>query len=103
MLMRSRCAPAWLQYHVQVDGVIRVRVNTGGDRQLNRCLHIIAITQIRSQGHAGRAYYDRKRSEGKAHRTALRALKRQLATIVFLRLKLVPKDAQETSLNVSAR
>jgi len=76
-----------------------VRVNTGGDRQLNRCLHIIAITQIRSQGHAGRAYYDRKRSEGKAHRSALRALKRQLATIVFLRLKLVPNDAQETSLN----
>jgi transposase len=64
-----------------------VRVNTGGNRQLNRCLHIIALTQIRSDGHVGKVYYDRKRSEGKAHRSALRALKRQLATVVFLRLK----------------
>jgi len=74
-----------------------VRLNTGGDRQLNRCLHIIAMTQIRSEGHAGKIYYERKRSEGKAHRTAIRALKRQLATVVFLRLK-----EAATSLNLSA-
>lgn len=64
-----------------------VRLNMGGNRQLNRCLHIIALTQIRSENHAGARYYERKRGEGKTHRTALRALKRQLATIVFLRLK----------------
>jgi transposase len=70
-----------------------VRVNTGGNRQLNRCLHIIALTQIRSEGHVGKVYYDRKRTEGKAHRTALRALKRQLATVIFLRLKAASSDA----------
>lgn len=64
-----------------------VRLNTGGDRQLNRCLHIIAITQIRSDGLAGQIYYERKRKEGKTHRTAIRALKRQLATVVFCRIK----------------
>jgi transposase len=63
-----------------------VRVNTGGDRQLNRCLHTIAITQVRARSHAGRIYYDRKRAEGKTHRQALRSLKRQLATVVFYRL-----------------
>jgi transposase len=63
-----------------------VRVNTGGDRQLNRCLHTMAITQVRERSHVGRIYYDRKRAEGKTHRQALRSLKRQLATVVFYRL-----------------
>lgn len=60
-----------------------VRVNTGGNRQLNRCLHNIANTQMRSNGHDGKAYYDRKRAEGKTHREALRCLKRRLASVVF--------------------
>jgi transposase len=63
-----------------------VRVNTGGDRQLNRCLHTIAIVQVRAPSHAGRIYHDRKRAEGKTHRQTLRSLKRQLATVVFYRL-----------------
>jgi transposase len=63
-----------------------VRVNTGGNRQLNRCLHIIALVQVRTSQHAGRAYYQRKRAEGKTHRQAMRSLKRQLATVVFYRL-----------------
>lgn len=64
-----------------------VRINTGGDRQLNRALHVIALVQVRSRDHVGRSYYDRKRSEGKTHREAIRALKRQLATVVFYRLQ----------------
>lgn len=64
-----------------------VRVNTGGDRQLNRAFHIMGMTQITSENHPGRIYYERKRAEGKTHRAALRSLKRQLATIVFYRLK----------------
>jgi transposase len=64
-----------------------VRVNQGGDRQLNRLLHIIAITQIRCETHAGSLYYRRKRGEGKTHRSALRCLKRQLATVVYYRLR----------------
>ena len=65
---------------------VAVRLNTGGDRQLNRLLHVIAMTQVRTASHPGRLYYERKRAEGKAHRPALRCLKRQLATVVYYRL-----------------
>jgi transposase len=67
-----------------------VRINTGGNRQLNRLLHVIALSQIRSTDHAGRAYYDRKRREGKTHRGAMRSLKRQLCTVVYYRLRSCP-------------
>lgn len=60
----------------------RHRLNKGGNRQLNRALHIIALTQSRSSP-AGRAYLERKRAEGKTWREALRCLKRQLATTVY--------------------
>lgn len=66
----------------------RVRVNPGGNRQLNRCLHIVALVQIcAKETHPGKIFYERKRKEGKTHRAALRALKRHLATIVFYRLR----------------
>lgn len=65
---------------------VAVRVNTGGDRQLNRLLHIIAVAQVACSGHHGRQYYDRKRAEGKTHPAAMRCLKRQLATVVYYRL-----------------
>lgn len=60
-----------------------LRLNTRGNRQLNRCLHTIANVQIRTQDHFGKIYYDRKRAEGKTLREALRCLKRQLAKVVF--------------------
>ncbi len=63
-----------------------VRVNIGGDRQLNRLLHTMALVQIRSAGHAGQMYYERKRLEGKTHRAALRSLNRQLSVISYYRL-----------------
>jgi len=43
---------------------VRHRFNPGGNRQLNRALYTIAITQIRSDTE-GRAYYERKRAAGK--------------------------------------
>ena len=64
-----------------------VRLNVGGNRQLNRLLHVVATMQIRNEGHPGRKYYDRKRSEGKSARAAVRSLKRQLATVVYYRLR----------------
>jgi transposase len=76
-----------------------VRLNRGGNRQLNRLLHNIAITQLRKSTHCGRLYYDRKRAEGKSHRAAIRSLKRQLATVVFYRLK--PSDS-DVHLNAAA-
>ncbi len=64
-----------------------VRLNTGGNRQLNRCLHTIANSQMKTDGHIGKIYYERKRSEGKTHREAMRCLKRRLATVIFRTLK----------------
>ena len=40
---------------------VRHRFNPGGNRQLNRALYTIAITQIRGDTE-GRAYYERKRA-----------------------------------------
>jgi transposase len=37
----------------------------GGNRRLNHCLHIMAITQL-SHDTPGRAYYQGKRAAGKA-------------------------------------
>lgn len=68
-----------------------VRVNLGGDRQLNRLLHTAAMSQVRRSGHPGRIYYDRKRGEGKTHLSAMRCLKRTLATVVYYRLREVDK------------
>jgi transposase len=67
----------------------RHRLDRGGNRQLNAALYRIAITQSRYHP-AARAYLERKRSEGKTRREALRCLKRQLARVVFNTLKTSP-------------
>ncbi len=38
----------------------RHRLPGGGDRQLNLAFHLVALTQVRMTGSAGRAYYDTK-------------------------------------------
>ena len=60
----------------------RHRLNRQGNRQLNRALYTVAITQIRADTE-GRAYYVRKRAEGKSGREALRCLKRRLSDVVY--------------------
>ena len=65
---------------------VRHRFNPGGNRQLNRSLYTIAITQIRGDTE-GRAYYERKRAAGKTKREALRCLKRRLSDIVFTTMR----------------
>jgi len=50
----------------------RYRLNRGGDRQLNRALHTIAITRARHDP-ATKAYLARKLAEGKTKREAIRA------------------------------
>jgi transposase len=64
----------------------RHRLDRGGNRQLNCALHRIAVTQGRVHPPA-RAYLERKQSEGKSRREALRCLKRQLARTVYTTLK----------------
>ncbi|XAW58100.1 IS30 family transposase [Blastococcus sp. HT6-4] len=61
----------------------RHRLNRSGNRTLNRVLYMIAITQIRADTE-GRAYYQRKRAEGKTNREALRCLKRRLSDVTSL-------------------
>jgi transposase len=45
-------------------------------------LHIMARTQIRNPS-AGRAYYERKKADGKAPMEAMRCVKRRLSDIVY--------------------
>jgi transposase len=54
------------------------RLNRGGDRQLNRALHIIAVTRARVDPET-KAFLERKQAEGKTNKGALRCLKRHLA------------------------
>ena len=56
----------------------RHRLHRGGDRELNRALHIIAITRA-ARDPDTRAYLARKIAEGKTKPEALRCLKRHLA------------------------
>ena len=59
-----------------------LRLNRGGNRQLNRALHTVAMVQALHHPPA-RLYIARKRAEGKTRRDAIRALKRQLVRTVF--------------------
>jgi transposase len=60
----------------------RMRLNRGGNRQLNRALYTIALSQAFHHPPA-KAYMERKRAEGRTWREALRALKRRLVRAVF--------------------
>ncbi len=53
---------------------------------LNHALHTIAICQLRHPNTEGRAFYERKREEGKTRKEAIRALKRRLSDVVYRHL-----------------
>ena len=63
------------------------RLSRRGNRRLNHAIHMAAITQIRYRHSDGRAYYDRKITEGKTHKEALRSLKRRVSDAIFARLQ----------------
>ena len=63
------------------------RLSRRGNRRLNHAIHMAAITQIRHRHSDGRAYYDRKLTEGKTHKEALRSLKRRISDAIFARLQ----------------
>lgn len=63
-------------------GRVRHRLNRGGNRRLNAVLYRIALTQAHHSPDA-RAYLDRRVSEGKTRREAVRALKRYIARAVW--------------------
>jgi transposase len=60
----------------------RHRLNRGGDRALNKALHIIATTRMRDDP-ATQAYLARRRTEGKSDREIRRCLKRYIARQLF--------------------
>jgi transposase len=64
----------------------RVRLNRGGDRQLNCALHRIAVTRARTCPQT-RAYLQRKLAEGKTKPEAYRCLKRHLARRIWRLLR----------------
>jgi transposase len=61
---------------------VRHRLSRGGNRQINRTLHMMATVQLRNQTE-GRAYYDRKKNTGKSSMEAMRCLKRRLSDTVY--------------------
>ncbi|MEZ0579661.1 IS110 family transposase [Nocardioides sp. MH1] len=61
---------------------VRHRLSRGGNRQINRALHIMATVQLRNPTE-GRAYYDRKKAAGKTSGEAMRCLKRRLSDTIY--------------------
>lgn len=60
------------------------RLSMRGNRQMNHAIHMAAVTQIRHRDSDGRAYYDRKVSEGKTGKEALRSLKRRISDALYV-------------------
>lgn len=79
----------------------RHRLHRGGNRQLNRALHIIAITRGRIDP-TTRAYLQRKEAEGKSRIEAMRCLKRHLARHYHHLLLRPPAARHSLSVNCGA-
>ena len=77
----------------------RVRLNRGGDRQLNCALHRIAVTQARIDP-GTRAYLDRKLAEGKTNAEAYRCLKRHIARHVWHLLSHTPNPRPAPTMTI---
>ena len=60
----------------------RHRLNRGGDRALNKAIHTIAKTRMRSDPNT-QAYLARRRAEGKSDREIRRCLKRYIARQIY--------------------
>lgn len=75
------------------DGTAPIEVSSGrhkvyrlsrrGNRRLNHAIHMVAVTQISHRHSEGRAYYDKKITEGKTPKEALRSLKRRVSDAIF--------------------
>jgi hypothetical protein len=70
---------------VSSGGVNRHRLSRAGNRKLNHALHIVAMSNKRTDDR-GRAYNAKKLADGKGKKGALRCLKRRLSDTVFHRL-----------------
>ncbi|SDQ32162.1 IS110 family transposase [Arthrobacter crystallopoietes] len=57
---------------------VRHRLNRGGDRNLNRALHMVALTKM-THDEETRRYVEKRRTEGRTDREIRRCIKRYLA------------------------
>ena len=71
----------------------RHRLNRGGDRDLNRALHTVAITRMRCHPET-RAYHAKRTAQGKTHRDIRRCLKRALARRLYRRIQAATHQQQ---------
>jgi transposase len=62
------------------------RLSNRGNRKLNHAIHMAAISQLRQPHSNGRAYFDRRVTEGKTSKEAIRALKRHISNAVYRQL-----------------
>jgi transposase len=72
---------------------VRHRINRGGDRRLNRALHMAAVTRMRMDPRT-RTYVERRTTEGRTPREIRRCLKRYLARQIYRQLS-AAKTAQD--------
>jgi transposase len=64
---------------------VRHRYNPGGNRRINRILHMMAITQLRCEPRA-QALYANARARGHTKKEARRILKRHLSDVIYRRM-----------------
>ncbi|MBV9060076.1 MAG: IS110 family transposase [Pseudonocardiales bacterium] len=72
------------------------RLNRGGDRQANRALYSIAMSRLRWDTRS-RNYIQRRISEGRTPREAIRCLKRSVAREIYQLIKPIPEHTQQPS------
>jgi transposase len=71
----------------------RHRLNRGGDRDLNRALHTVAITRMRCHPET-RDYHTKRTAHGKTHRDIRRSLKRALARRLYRRIQAATRPTE---------
>lgn len=75
---------------------VRHRLNRGGDRDLNRALHTVAITRARCHPET-REYHAAATAQGKSHREVRRSLKRALARRLYRRMQAATRHLEPTA------
>lgn len=70
---------------------VRHRLNLGGDRQLNRAIHTIALVRL-IRDERSRVYLERRLREGATRRQVLRSLKRYVIRDVFRKLDRIMRE-----------
>jgi transposase len=75
---------------------VRYRINRGGDRRLNRALHMTTITRMRMDPRT-REYVERRTTEGHTLKQIHRCLKRYLARQIYQTLNTSAQTTHPTT------